>query len=82
MTTEYEVSKQNEVRQLREKAVYDKEAVHAILDAGILAHVAFVQGGAPVVVPMLYGRDGEPSTCTAPAKHASFTCSKKRIRRP
>lgn len=59
MTTEYELSKQNEVRQLREKAVYDKEAVHAILDAGILAHVAFVQGGAPVVVPMLYGRDGE-----------------------
>ena len=59
MTTEYEVSKQNKVRQLREKAVYDKEAVHAILDAGILAHVAFVQDGAPVVVPMLYGRDGE-----------------------
>ena len=59
MNTEYEVSKQNRVRQLREKAVYDKEVVHAILDAGILAHVAFVQGGAPVVVPMLYGRDGE-----------------------
>ncbi len=59
MTTEYGVSKQNKVRQLREKAVYDKETVHAILDAGILAHVAFVQGGAPVVVPMLYGRDGE-----------------------
>ena len=59
MTTEYEISKQNKVRQLREKAVYDKEVVHAILDAGILAHVAFVQGGAPVVVPMLYGRDGE-----------------------
>ena len=59
MTTEYEVSKQNKVRQLREKAVYDKEAVHAILDAGILAHVAFVQGGAPVVVPMLYAREDE-----------------------
>ncbi len=59
MTTDYEVSKQNKVRQLREKAAYDKEAVHAILDAGILAHVAFVQDGAPVVVPMLYGREGE-----------------------
>ncbi len=59
MTTDYEVSKQNKVRQLREKAVYDKEAVHAILDAGILAHVAFVQGGAPVVVPMLYAREDE-----------------------
>ena len=59
MTSDYEVSKQNKVRQLREKATYDKETVHAILDAGILAHVAFVQDGSPVVVPMLYARDGE-----------------------
>jgi len=59
VTTEYDISKQNKVRQLREKAVYDKEAVRTILDAGILAHVAFVQGGAPVVVPMLYAREEE-----------------------
>ena len=59
MTKEYDVSKQNKIRQLREYAVYDKEMVHAILDAGIVAHVAFTQGGAPVVVPMLYARDGE-----------------------
>ena len=59
MTDDYEVSKRNKVRQLREKAVYDKNAVHAILDAGIVAHVAFIQDGAPVVVPMLYARDGE-----------------------
>lgn len=59
MTNEYDVSKQNKVRQIGEKAVYDKETVHAILDAGIVAHVAFIQDGAPVVVPMLYGRDGE-----------------------
>ena len=59
MTTEYEVSKQNKVRQLREKAAYDQETVHAVLDSGLMAHVAFVQDGQPVVVPMLYGRDGE-----------------------
>jgi uncharacterized protein len=59
MTDEYGVSKQNKVRQLREKATYDKSAVHAILDAGVVAHVGFVQDGAPLVVPMLYGRDGE-----------------------
>jgi hypothetical protein len=56
---EYARDKQNEVRQLREKAAYDKETVHAILDAGLLAHVAFVQDGQPVVVPMLYGRRNE-----------------------
>ncbi len=59
MDNEYDVSKQNKVRRLREKAVYDREIVHAILDAGIVAHVAFIQDGAPVVVPMLYARDGE-----------------------
>lgn len=33
--------------------------VHRILDAGLVAHVAFVQDGSPVVVPMIYGRDAE-----------------------
>ena len=59
MSEEYEVSKQNKVRQLRENAVYDKETVHGILDSALLASVGFVQGGQPVVVPMLFGRDGE-----------------------
>jgi nitroimidazol reductase NimA-like FMN-containing flavoprotein (pyridoxamine 5'-phosphate oxidase superfamily) len=59
VTNEYSVSKQNKVRQLREKAAYDHETVHGVLDAGLLAHVAFVQDGQPVVVPMLYGREGE-----------------------
>ncbi len=59
MTEEYSVDRQNEVRQLREKASYDREIVHAILDAAPVAHVGFVQDGQPVVVPMLHGRDGE-----------------------
>jgi len=59
LSSEYEVSRQNKVRQLREKAAYDHETVHSVLDAGLLAHVAFVQDGNPVVVPMLYGREGE-----------------------
>ena len=59
MQDEYARGKHNQVRQLRNKAAYDKETVHAILDAGLLAHVAFVQDGQPVVVPMLYGRFNE-----------------------
>jgi len=59
VSEEYEVSKRNKVRQLREKAVYDKKAVHEILDSALLASVGFVQDGQPVVVPMLYGREGE-----------------------
>jgi nitroimidazol reductase NimA-like FMN-containing flavoprotein (pyridoxamine 5'-phosphate oxidase superfamily) len=57
--TDYAIDKKNKVRQVREKARYDRDTVHAILDAGLVAHVALVQDGEPVVVPMLYGRDGE-----------------------
>ena len=59
MTDEYATSKKNKVRQLREKAAYDKETVHGILDAALVATVAFVQDGAPVVVPMISGRENE-----------------------
>jgi len=59
MSLEYSVSKKNKVRQLREKAAYDRETVHAILDSAMLAHVAFVEDGQPVVVPMLFGREDE-----------------------
>jgi nitroimidazol reductase NimA-like FMN-containing flavoprotein (pyridoxamine 5'-phosphate oxidase superfamily) len=59
VSSEYEISKRNKVRQLREKADYDRDTVHAILDSALLASVAFVQDGQPVVVPMLYGREDE-----------------------
>ena len=59
MPDRYEIEKENKVRQLREKARYDKGAVFSVLDAGIVAHVAFVQDGAPVVVPMIYGREND-----------------------
>lgn len=59
MADEFQVSKTNAVRQLKDKAAYDKATVFGILDAGLVAHVAFVQDGAAVVVPMIYGRDGD-----------------------
>ncbi len=58
MNNEYKVSQQNKVRQLQKKATYDTESVHKILDSALMASVAFVHNGQPVVVPMLYGRDG------------------------
>ena len=52
MKDNYGISSVNKVRQLRNKARYDKATVHAILDAGLVAHVAFAQEEAPVVVPI------------------------------
>jgi hypothetical protein len=59
VTTSYPITKQNKVRQLDEKARYDRKTVHMLLDAGLVAHVAFIQDGQPVVVPMIYGREDE-----------------------
>lgn len=49
----------HEVRRVRQRAHYDRDTVHAILDAGMLAHVGFVSDGQPFVIPMLYARDGD-----------------------
>ncbi|SMF49015.1 pyridoxamine 5'-phosphate oxidase family protein [Streptomyces sp. Amel2xC10] len=42
-----------------QKASYDRELVHSILDEGYVCHLGFVRDGAPVVLPTLYGRVGE-----------------------
>ena len=59
MHDSYPLSRTNKVRQLRDKARYDRETVHRVLDAGLVAHVGFVQNKSAVVVPMIYGRDGD-----------------------
>ncbi|MEV3970894.1 pyridoxamine 5'-phosphate oxidase family protein [Streptomyces sp. NPDC050698] len=42
-----------------DRASYDKELVHAILDEAYVCHLGFVRDGAPVVLPTLYARVGE-----------------------
>ncbi|MFE2047884.1 pyridoxamine 5'-phosphate oxidase family protein [Streptomyces sp. NPDC059459] len=42
-----------------DRASYDKELVHSILDEGYVCHLGFVRDGAPVVLPTLYARVGE-----------------------
>ncbi|HET6629045.1 MAG TPA: pyridoxamine 5'-phosphate oxidase family protein [Woeseiaceae bacterium] len=59
MSRTYPTSPRNKVRQLSRKASYDRETVAAILRAGLVAQVGFVQDGRPVVVPMIYGLEGD-----------------------
>jgi hypothetical protein len=47
------------VRRTPRRAVYDGEAIRAILDSGLLCHLAFVFEGHPVVLPTLYWREGD-----------------------
>ena len=39
-----------------DRAVYDRAAIHDILDEAYYAHVGFVSNGSPVVIPMLHAR--------------------------
>jgi nitroimidazol reductase NimA-like FMN-containing flavoprotein (pyridoxamine 5'-phosphate oxidase superfamily) len=47
------------VERTKARAHYDRASVHAILDAGMIAHVGFCTDGQPFVIPMLYARDGD-----------------------
>jgi len=55
----FEITDVNRVRRYHHRARYDHATVFAILDRGLVAHVAFVHEGRPVVIPMAYGRDGD-----------------------
>jgi uncharacterized protein len=44
------------VRRLPQRGVYDRAAVHAILDEGLVCHVGFVADGQPFVIPTTYAR--------------------------
>jgi nitroimidazol reductase NimA-like FMN-containing flavoprotein (pyridoxamine 5'-phosphate oxidase superfamily) len=47
------------VRRRGGRGKYDHETVHAILDAGLIGHVAIVADGQPYAMPMLYARSEE-----------------------
>jgi uncharacterized protein len=40
----------------RDRASYDRAAVHAVLDEALVCHVGFVRDGAPVVLPTMLAR--------------------------
>jgi len=61
------------VRRIPEKAVRDVGALHAVLDAGLVAHVAVVQQGQPFVVPVGYARDGDTVLFHGSSKSRLFT---------
>jgi uncharacterized protein len=44
------------VRRQPERGLYDRASIDAILDAGLIAHVAFLDGDQPFSIPTLYAR--------------------------
>ena len=47
------------MRRLPERGRYDREAIDAVLDAGLVAHLGLVSDGQPYVIPTLQARVGD-----------------------
>ena len=53
------LTQRTELRRLPKRGSHEESVIHAILDAGFLAHVGFCVDRQPFVIPTLYGRDGD-----------------------
>ncbi|MFC9327411.1 pyridoxamine 5'-phosphate oxidase family protein [Kitasatospora sp. NPDC057015] len=43
----------------KDRATWERDAIHAILDSAYVCHLGFVADGAPVVLPTIYARVGD-----------------------
>jgi hypothetical protein len=57
--TEFPVTDRTRMRRRANRATYDRELVHSILDEALIASVAVSIDGQPHVQPMIHVRDGE-----------------------
>ncbi|MFI2352813.1 pyridoxamine 5'-phosphate oxidase family protein [Streptomyces sp. NPDC019443] len=56
MPDAYEPTERTVPTRSRDRAAYDRELVHSILDEGYVCHLGFARDGAPVVLPTLFAR--------------------------
>lgn len=52
-------SERARVRRAPDRAHYDRDTLHAVLDAGMICHVGYVIDGQPYVTPTIYWRHGD-----------------------
>ena len=52
-------SPRTRVRRVHERAQYDRASIDAVLDAGLVAHLAFVHDEQPFAIPTLHARIGD-----------------------
>lgn len=55
----FPVSPRNRVKRSHDRGSYDKAAVFAVLDAGLLCHVSYVIEGQPYCTPTLFWREDD-----------------------
>jgi nitroimidazol reductase NimA-like FMN-containing flavoprotein (pyridoxamine 5'-phosphate oxidase superfamily) len=76
MAATYQATERTVPTRSAERASYDHDLVHSILDEAYICHLGFIRDGAPVVLPTLYARVGRRlyahgSTGSRPLRGAS-----------
>lgn len=56
MEQQYPITDRNKAKRMRERAKYDVETVHAMLDSALVCHIAYVVDGQPFCTPTLFWR--------------------------
>jgi nitroimidazol reductase NimA-like FMN-containing flavoprotein (pyridoxamine 5'-phosphate oxidase superfamily) len=59
MSSDLPDSPRTRITRLNDRQVFDRDALNALLDSAVLAHVGFVRDGEPIVLPVGFGRDGD-----------------------
>lgn len=54
--TPFQKSTRTRIRRLPKRGHYDKETIYQILDEALICHVAFVDDGQPIVIPINFAR--------------------------
>jgi len=55
----YAITSRNRLRRRHERGHYDHETIHAILDAAMVCHIAYVIDGQPFCTPTSFWREGD-----------------------
>jgi uncharacterized protein len=59
LETTYHPTPRTTPTRYRERASYDRDVVHRILDEALICHLGYLSGGRPVVLPTTHARSGE-----------------------
>lgn len=59
MDTDYRPTPRTTPTRYRDRARYDRDTVHRILDKALICHLGYVNDGSPVVLPTTHARLGE-----------------------
>lgn len=57
--SDYPISPRNRIKRAPIRGSYDRATIHGVLDAGLLAHIAYVIDDQPFSTPTAYWRDGD-----------------------